>query len=196
MSDKTEKKLKPWQRIKSENGPELMLFHARYEWLKNPRNKKVFKRIVLETSNWVNIVAITPQKQVVLVRQYRFGSGNITTEIPAGLMDKNESSQESAIRELMEETGYCATKWTYLGFVEPNPAFLNNRCHHWLAEEVIKENEPQPDEGEDIRIVLYSFDELAEAIRQGEVNHVLALSALSRIPDFWNRMQMKDFTGI
>jgi 8-oxo-dGTP pyrophosphatase MutT (NUDIX family) len=187
------KKLEEWRQIKSEYGPDLLLFRPRYEWMEHPRSKQVYRRIVLESGDWVNVVPVTPQKRIVMVEQYRFGSGKITTEIPAGLIDKNELSKETAIRELKEETGYTAKNWIYLGSVEPNPAFLDNRCHHWLAEGAVLQYDPQPDEGEDIRVRLYSFDELAQAIRSGDVNHVLALSALSRIPEFWKQLQMKDF---
>ena len=97
------------------------------------------------------------------------------------------------MRELQEETGYTTENWQYLGFVEPNPAFLNNKCHHWLALDVIKTAEPELDDGEDIAVDLYSYEQLADAIRQGVVNHVLALSALSRIPEFWQQLSHSDF---
>ena len=153
--------------------------------MENPRTGSIMKRIVLEASDWVNVVAMTPDKNVLLVRQYRFGSGKITTEIPAGLIDPGENSKDAAIRELREETGYTGNNWQYLGNVEPNPAFLNNRCHHWLASDVKKTSQPVLDEGEDIEVSLYTFIELAAAIHSGEINHVLALSALSRINEIW-----------
>ena len=182
--------VKNWRKVKSENGPNLLLFDARYDYMENPRNGKVMKRIILETGDWVNVVAITPKKKFILVKQYRFGSGRITTEIPAGLIDKNESSRDSAIRELKEETGYTTENWQYLGSVEPNPAYLNNRCHHWLALDALKTDAPDLDEGEDIAVEFYSIDRLAHAIHSGEVNHVLALSALSRIPSFWMHVNL------
>ena len=182
--------VKNWRKVNSEKGPNLLLFTARYDYMENPRNSKVMKRIILETGDWVNVVAITPKKKFILVKQYRFGSGRITTEIPAGLIEKNESSRDSAIRELREETGYTTENWQYLGSVEPNPAYLNNRCHHWLALDVVNTDVPDPDEGEDIAVEFYSFDRLAGAIHNGEVNHVLALSALSRIPSFWMHVNL------
>ena len=185
-------RLKDWKKLKSEAGPDLLLFNVRYDYVKNPRNKKVMKRIVLQTRDWVNVVAITPRKEIILVRQFRFGSGAITTEIPAGLIDENESSLDAAIRELREETGYTTKSWKYLGYVEPNPAFLNNKCHHWLAVDVQKSTEPNLDDGEDIQIDCYSFDRLIQAIHSGEINHVLALSALSRIPSFWKNVNLAE----
>lgn len=185
--------VKNWRKVKSEEGPNLLLFEARYDYMENPRNGKVMKRIILETGDWVNVVAITPKKKFILVKQYRFGSGRITTEIPAGLIDKNESSRNSAIRELREETGFSTENWQYMGSVEPNPAYLNNRCHHWLALDAVKTDAPDLDEGEDIAVKFYSFDRLARAIYSGEINHVLALSALSRIPSFWMHVNLSGF---
>ena len=189
MND-TKKNVNIWRKVKSEAGPELLLFNARYDFMENPRNHKIMKRIVLETRDWVNVVAITPEKNIVLVKQYRFGAGKITIEIPAGLIDQNESSQDSAIRELREETGYTTNNWQYLGYVEPNPAYLNNRCHHWLAIDVVKTTDTDLDDGEDIAVELYTYDELTDAIHMGEVNHVLALSALSRIHPFWAKVNL------
>jgi 8-oxo-dGTP pyrophosphatase MutT (NUDIX family) len=191
MND-TKKNVNIWRKVKSEAGPKLLLFNARYDFMENPRNHKIMKRIVLETRDWVNVVAITPEKKIVLVKQYRFGAGKITVEIPAGLIDQNESSRDSAIRELSEETGYTTTNWQYLGYVEPNPAFLNNRCHHWLAMDVVKTTDTHLDDGEDIAVELYTYDELTDAIHMGEVNHVLALSALSRIQSFWANVNFPD----
>jgi len=186
-------KIIPWRKTESKDGPDLLLFKARYDYMENPRTGNILKRIVLETKEWVNVVAITPEKKIILVKQYRFGSGKITIEIPAGLIDEGEDSGASAIRELQEETGYTTQNWQYLGYVEPNPAFLNNKCHHWLALDVTKTTEPNLDDGEDIGVDLYSFEELADAIREGVVNHVLALSALSRIPEFWQHLSYSDF---
>ena len=94
--------LKNWRKARSEAGPDLLLFNARYDFMENPRNNKVMKRIVRETRDWVNVVAITPEEKIVLVKQFRFGSGNITVEIPAGLIDENESSYDAAVRELKD----------------------------------------------------------------------------------------------
>jgi len=122
-----------WKLIKTEAGPDLTLFKARYDWLENPRNGYTVKATVLEAPDWINVVALTQEGKLVMVRQHRFGNGEITMEIPAGIIEEGEESRDAATRELLEETGYSTKKWEYLGWVAPNPAFLNNRCHHWLA---------------------------------------------------------------
>src|SRR5512134_3594489 len=141
---------KPWEVLRSEPGPDLVLFQARYDWVRNPRNAKSMKAVILEAADWVNIVALTPEKKIVVVKQYRFGIKRTTTELPAGIMEKDETPEQAAVRELKEETGYTAAAWKYLGWVEANPAFMNNLCHQWLALDVIKTCPPELDEGEEI----------------------------------------------
>ena len=177
---------KPWEVVRSEQGPNLVLFQARYDWVRNPRNAKSMKAVVLEAANWVNIVAITPEKKVVVVKQYRFGVGKTTMEIPAGIIDRGETPEQAAIRELKEETGYTATSWKYLGWVEANPAFLNNLCHSWLALDVVKTSSTQLDEGEDILVTELSLEEVRSEIEKGSMRNSLTLLALSRVFDLRN----------
>ena len=170
----------PWKKLRSEVGPTLPLLKVRYEWMENPRNQRETRALVLDSPDWVNIVAITPEKKVVVVRQYRFGTDKISTEIPGGLIDPGEDDKTAAMRELQEETGFTSEKWRYLGYVEPNPAFLSNRCHQWLAEDAVQNQEPSFDDGEDIVIDTLTLDELGEEIQAGTFRHSLAMMALVR----------------
>jgi 8-oxo-dGTP pyrophosphatase MutT (NUDIX family) len=184
---------KAWDFVRSEVGPDLHLFNVRHDWYKNPRNSKELKRLVLETPDWVNIVAITPDKKIVTVNQFRFGVKQVISEIPGGLIDAGESSKDAAIRELKEETGYTSSHWIYLGYVQPNPAFHTNLCHHWLANHVQKTDELRLDEGEDITVATLTYPEMKEKILKGKFRHVLALSALSRVIDLWDSFSASDF---
>ncbi len=175
--------LQPWERVGSEQGPDLILFRARYDWYKNPRNSKVFKRVILEARDFVNVVAVTAENRIVVVRQFRFGAGKITTEIPAGLIDPGEAPEDAARRELEEETGYVSDKWKYLGWVLPNPAFLNNRCHSFLATDLVKAHEPRLEEGEDISVAEWTLDQIRSEFEQGDLRNALGLVALMRVFD-------------
>ena len=160
----------------------------RQEGLKVPkkqRNGQTFERLVLESVDWVNVVALTPSGQSVMIRQYRFGVGYTTLETPGGMVDPGENSLQAAKRELMEETGYSAQQWQYLGAVEPNPAFHNHLCHHWLATDVELVGTQQQGAGENIDVELMSVEEIRQATQQGELKHALALSALSRVMPLW-----------
>ncbi|MGB8643948.1 MAG: NUDIX hydrolase [Anaerolineae bacterium] len=172
-----------WQLIRSEPGPDLILFHARFDWYKNPRNGLEFKRVALQAPNWVNVVAITPEQKIVVVRQFRFGVGHETTEIPAGMIEPDEPPEAAARRELEEETGYTTDQWRYLGSVEPNPAFLDNHCYTFLAQNVVKTHPPRPDEGEDILVEELTEEEMHRAVHLGQIRNALAVVALSHVFD-------------
>ena len=122
-----------WELLRSESGEEMPLFQVRYDWVRNPRNRREMRRLVLESVDWVNVVAITREGGIVMVQQHRFGVGRETVETPGGMVDAGETSRDAAARELLEETGYAGGAWSYLGAVEPNPAFHDHLCHHWLA---------------------------------------------------------------
>jgi len=163
----------------------LILFEKRIDRLRNPRNDKVFERLVLESGDWVNVVALNEQRRSVMIRQYRFGVGYTTLETPGGMVDPGEDSRTAAARELLEETGYESNKWTYLGAVEPNPAFHNHLCHHWLAEDVERTREQDVGAGEMIAVELMTQQAVRDAVARGELKHALALSALSRVFQIW-----------
>jgi ADP-ribose pyrophosphatase len=174
---------KSWEIIKSEPGPNLVLFQTRYDWVKNPRNEKTFKAVILEAHDWVNVVAVTPEKKIVVVKQFRFGVSKTTVEIPAGIIEKGETPERAAMRELEEETGYTSTNWQYLGWFEANVAFLNNVCHSLLALDVVKTHPIRLDEGEEISTDELAFDELNKTIEKGEMRNSLSVLALSRVFD-------------
>jgi len=119
----------------------------------------------------------------VVVKQFRFGVSKTTVEVPAGIMEKGETPEQAARRELEEETGYTSTNWQYLGWFEANAAFLNNACHFFLARDVVKTDSVNLDEGEDISVDELSFDELNQTIEQGKMRNALSVLALSRVFD-------------
>lgn len=172
-----------WKLVKTEEGPDLTLFQARFDWLKNPRNGRTLKATILEAPDWVNMVALTPDGKLVVVKQYRFGSGEVTVEIPAGIIEKGESSREAAVRELAEETGYTSEDWEYLGWSAPNPAYLDNRCHHWLTRDVKRTQDPALEAGEALLAFEMSLKEIGDEVAAGSFRHSLAFSALARVFD-------------
>lgn len=174
-----------WENLGSEAGPELPLFKVRLDTMRHPTSSVELQRVVLETVDWVNVVAITADGEIVMVEQFRFGVGELTIEPVGGLIDDGEESLEAAKRELLEEAGFGGGRWRYLGSVQANPAIHNNLCHHWLVEDTVYVQEPAPDEGEAIRVHLMTLNEVKAAIVEGKVRHSLGLSALSRVFPLW-----------
>ncbi len=174
-----------WVKLATEPGPELPLFRVRFDTMRHPTSSAEFQRMVLEAPDWVTVVAVTKAGKIVMVEQYRFGVGELTTEPVAGMVDRGEDSLDAAKRELLEETGFGEGNWRYLGSVQANPAIHDNLCHHWLVEDVVVVQSPSPDAGEAIRVHLMTLDEIKEAIAVGKLKHSLGLSALSRVFPLW-----------
>jgi ADP-ribose pyrophosphatase len=174
---------RPWKRVASEYGPELLVCRARFDTLTHPRSGTDLRRLVLEAPTWVNVVALTPERSLIVVRQFRFGTATITTEIPGGVVDRGESPLAAARRELREECGYTSERWTELGAVEPNPAFHDNLCVHFLAEDVRLTHPQELDPGEDIQVRVLAEPAWRAAVASGEMRHSLVISALCRVFD-------------
>lgn len=135
---------------------------------------------VLNAPDWVNIVPLTENGEVVLVEQYRYGTEEPTLELPGGMVDPGENPRECSERELLEETGFKAASWTDLGKVSSNPAILTNYTHTWLAEGCVKVQEQQLDGNERIHVHLVPLDEFLRLIHTGHVHHSLVVAAMAK----------------
>ncbi len=134
--------------------------------------------VVLRAPDWVNVVAVTPEGRLVLVRQVRFGISALSLEVPGGVMEPGEDPLETGLRELREETGFTAGRARLLGSVHPNPAIQSNRCHFVLVEDAVRAHDQEWDADEEIAVELLPVDDVLALARSGGITHALALNAL------------------
>ena len=172
-------KPKPWPLVSSRIDRSFRIFDLRMNRSVSPRTGEEHDFIVLESAPWVNVIALTDRGEVVLIQQYRHGTQEVTLEIPGGLVDADEPSA-AAKRELLEETGYRGEEWIDLGYVHPNPAIQNNRCHTFLALGAKPAGTQSLDDKEDIAVVLKPLAEIPRLIREGAITHALVLCAFWR----------------
>ena len=133
--------------------------------------------VYLDCPDWVNVIAITKDKQIVFVEQYRHGIREITSEIPGGLCDPGEDPLTTGLRELAEETGYVGSRAQLIGTVQPNPAYQNNRCRTVVVHDVERVQEQKLDEHEEIVIRLLSLQEIQARIIDGRIQNAMVVAA-------------------
>jgi ADP-ribose pyrophosphatase len=171
---------KHWERLSSSLDKSYRVFGLRTDTARSPRTGQIHDFFIMETAAWVNIIPLTADKQVVLIRQFRHGTRDVTLEIPGGLVEEQDSPEEAARRELREETGYDSNEWTLLGSVHPNPAIQNNLCYTYLAGNVRRAGDLMQDDREDIEVVRYPLADIPDLIREGAITHALVIAAFYR----------------
>ena len=170
-------KLGPWPLLSETTLAHYGVFEVRKDVARSPRTGLPHDFVALDGPDWVNVVALTGEDEIVLVRQYRHGTRSETLEIPGGGVERGEEPLEAAKRELREETGYASDDWTCLGAVQPNPAIQSNSCHTFLARGATKVGEPEPDAGEDLQAENRAISEMEELFRSGAIRHALVHAA-------------------
>jgi ADP-ribose pyrophosphatase len=167
-----------WVLLGSRDISDHRIFRIRHDRYRlEPAGEKDF--VVLEAADWVNIVPLTAEGEVVLVRQFRHGTRQVMLEIPGGVVDPGESPEQAAVRELLEETGFEPDRVRLLGRVCPNPAIQGNYCYSFLAEGCRRVREPHPEPFERIEVELRRLEEIPELVRREEIMHSLVINALA-----------------
>jgi 8-oxo-dGTP pyrophosphatase MutT (NUDIX family) len=164
--------------------------HSKYihreKWF-NLRSDKVLKGngaemepyYVFEFSDWVNVLPVTTDGKIVLVKQYRYGLGVWSIEVPGGIMDPHETNpEEAAKRELLEETGYSCGNIEQVAIVATNPAIQNNRLYCYLATGCEMTHDQAFDENEEIELLLVTMDELKAMLRNNEIIQSLHVNSI------------------
>lgn len=135
---------------------------------------------VFEAPAWVNIIPLTADDRVIMVRQFRHGIDGYTLEVPGGMVDPSDRSpRQAARREMVEETGYDSRRIMQLGRVHPNPAIQDNYCYSFLAEQAERVGEPNLDATEETEVVEVALADVPRLIATGRITHSLVISAFA-----------------
>ncbi len=179
--------IKPWAKISSRPAADFGIFSIRTDRKLSPRTQQEHDFFVIDCVNWVNVIAVTPDQQLVMIEQYRHGSNTVELEIPGGMIDAHDPSPEAAgLRELREETGYEGRNPHRLGEVFPNPAIMSNTCYTVMVEQCQCLHPVEFDHGEDLVTRLVPLAELPQLVADGTIRHSLVVVAVYYF-DLWQR---------
>lgn len=154
------------------------VFKVRCVSRRSSRTGKARDYHVIDAAPWVNVVALTRAGEIVLVRQERHGIEGTTLEVPGGMVDAGEDPAAAAVRELREETGYAGAPPVPLGWVHPNPAIQGNKTFTYLVHDAAPVGAAEPQDDEDLEVVLASVKGVRDLVRRGEITHALSVAAL------------------
>ena len=137
---------------------------VRKDHVRLPSGMEMDDFYIIESNDWVNVIALTDDNNILLERQYRHGLARICVELPAGSVDDGETPLQAAKRELLEETGYTAREWEYYGKYAPNASAMTNYSHTFIARGVKKTHVPQLEQSEDIEVFSIPLSELRDSL--------------------------------
>lgn len=179
--------IQPWKKLGSKPAGDFRIFTIRSERALSPRTQKEHDFYIIDCVDWVNVVALTPDNQMVMIEQYRHASDTVELEIPGGMIDPEDQSPLAAgLRELREETGFEGSQAQIIGTIFPNPAIMSNRCHTVLVENCRCLHPTELDHGEDLATKLVPVAEIPDLIQSGKIGHSLVVVALTYF-DLWQR---------
>jgi 8-oxo-dGTP pyrophosphatase MutT (NUDIX family) len=179
--------IKPWQKTGSTVVGDFRVFKLRSDLAVSPRTGEEHAFFVIDAVGWVNVIALTPEREMVMIQQYRHGSETMELEIPGGMMDPHETDPvATAVRELREETGYEGENARLLGKIWSNPAILNNRTYTVLIENCRLKHPVEFDHGEDLATQLVPLSEIPQLVADEKIGHSLVVAALYHF-ELWQR---------
>lgn len=171
-------KPRPWTLLDTEPVQDCTVFRVHRDRLRAPWGEPAHPYWRIEADDWVNVVAVTPDAQIVMVRQWRQGTREITLEIPGGIVDPGESPAAAAARELLEESGYAGDTLVPIGALSPNPALFTNTVSTFWVQDVRRVAEIANHGDEETEVELVPLADLDRRVRAGDISHALVIAAL------------------
>jgi len=167
----------PWAFITSKILQPCRVFTVRNERYRSPRTGQEHDFFLIDSPDWVNVIPLTGDGKVVLVKQFRFGTKDFSLEIPGGMLDDGDTPAGAAARELLEETGFAGDEPDFLGSVHPNPALHTNRCYTYLVRNAAFQKSPEQDSTEDVEVEIVPLKDIPKLIQEGVITHALVIAA-------------------
>ena len=157
---------------------ENWLLRLRRERFRSRKSGKTHDFFIAYLTDGVHVIAVTPENEVVMVRQFRVGLHRDSLETPGGLIELGEGPCIAGARELLEETGYAGDAPTRLGTISPNPGFLVQRIATIVIHNARRIAEPAPDQTEELTIELVPVSKIHSLIKRGEIEHGVCVAGL------------------
>lgn len=169
-----------WELLKDKKLFETPIFSLHQLELNPAKQQSIHPFYILKAPDWINMIPLTSNNEIILVEQYRVGVDETTLELPGGMVDPGESPLGAAKRELVEETGYISNEWELIGKTSSNPAILNNFTHLYIARNCEYTGSNNPDGSEDIKVHKMPLNDFLDLVRDGTVHHAIVLAAVAQ----------------
>ena len=168
-----------WRVLASTYITDSHYLRVRRDTIELPNGTIVDEYFVRESRGYVIVFAINSRNEVLLVRQYRHGIGRPLLELPAGMIDLEETPSATAARELLEETGHASRSLEHLGSFPSDPSSSNSVMHLFLARDVAPAQPPDLDPTEAIEIQEVPIAEVWQLVRRGEIESAAHVAAVA-----------------
>lgn len=168
----------PFKRLHSETVVKTKIFSMDFRSYEDSDGQIHQKLAVLDSNDAANIVALTPDQKIVLVKQFRFGIEDYTIEIPGGMIENLENVATGVQRELSEETGYSVNEVKFLQKVQANPVYQSNYIQHFIGFNATLTHQQNLDPAEEIEVFTMPIHEVESNLKKGLFLHPHTISGL------------------